>query len=396
MSPTVFAIGAATGVAVTALAAGLLRNRFFAIFATVILGIQALIASALFSEFEPIWPVYVYLQVCVSLHFLSLARARMRPFWFRALISVPALFFAAGTLLAMPFAVVAAFGVTPWGFFLPFLAAAGGVWQSLRPKKEIVTLALDGETVAGPRRHPRGKANGDVPLRIVQITDPHLGPLMSVARLRGICERAVAQAPDLIVITGDFMTMESQTDPRTLHDALEPLAAFEGPVLACFGNHDHEAPHIVRAACSAHGIELLIDEETVVETAAGPVQVIGADFAFRDRRARLEALCARFPRRDGHLRLVLLHDPGAFKHLPDGEADLVLSGHTHGGQLGLLNFGIPTTVVSLATSIPDHGFWAHGRNRLYVHRGTGVYGFPLRVGVPGEESVLHVHQTAQG
>jgi hypothetical protein len=69
---------------------------------------------------------------------------------------------------------------------------------------------------------------------------------------------------------------------------------------------------------------------------------------------------------------------------------LVLSGHTHGGHLGLLSLGLPHTIVSAATSMPDHGLWARGRDRIYVHRGTGHYGFPLRVGVPAEESVLEV------
>ena len=75
----------------------------------------------------------------------------------------------------------------------------------------------------------------------------------------------------------------------------------------------------------------------------------------------------------------------------DGAADLVLSGHTHGGQVGLLWLGIESTIVSALTSLPDHGFWGRGSNRLYVHRGTGHYGFPLRVGVPAEYSVLQVH-----
>ncbi len=392
MTPTSFAIFAATGVAVTALAAGILRNRFFAVFALVILGVQALIATGLYAGFQEAWPLFVYLQACVFLHYLSLARARMRPRVFRWLVSLPGLFFAAGTLLSMPVAVAATLGLDARVALLPFAIAGFGVVQSLWARREVVHLALDGAPVEGPRRHRRGAPGEDAPLRIVQITDPHLGPLMSVDRMRGICERAVAEDPDLIVITGDFMTMESQTDPRTLHDALAPLEAARGKVFACFGNHDHEAPQIVRAACAAHGIRLLVDDEATVETAAGPVQVVGADFAFRERKKRLEALAARFPRREGHLRLWLLHDPGAFKHIPDGEADLVLSGHTHGGQLGLLSLGAPLTFVSAFASIPDHGFWAHGTNRLYVHRGTGVYGFPLRVGVPAEESVLHVHR----
>ncbi|MBX3269369.1 MAG: metallophosphoesterase [Sandaracinaceae bacterium] len=394
MSPTVFAIGAACGVLVTALAAAALRNRFYAVFVGVILGVQASIAAGIYAAFEPVWPLFVYLELCVLVHFLSLARARMRPLAFRALVSLPALFFAAGTLLALPFAIAAAFGVEPIGALGAFAIAGLGVWQSLAARREVVHLALDGAPVEGLRRHPKGRGADARPLRVVQITDPHLGPLMSVARLRGICERAAREAPDLVVITGDFLTMESQADPRTLADALAPLAALEGKVFACFGNHDHEAPHIVRNACAKHGIRLLVDDEASLETPAGPVQILGADFAFRDRRARLEALCAAFPRREGHLRLLLLHDPGAFRHVPDGEADLVLSGHTHGGQLGLLTLGLPWTFVSAFTSIPDHGVWAKGKNRLYVHRGTGVYGFPLRVGVPAEESVLCVHTEA--
>ena len=70
----------------------------------------------------------------------------------------------------------------------------------------------------------------------------------------------------------------------------------------------------------------------------------------------------------------------------------MLSGHTHGGQIGLVSLGLKGTVVSLFGVSPDHGFWARGTDRLYVHRGTGHYGFPLRMGVPGEESVVRVHR----
>ena len=72
-----------------------------------------------------------------------------------------------------------------------------------------------------------------------------------------------------------------------------------------------------------------------------------------------------------------------------GEVDLTLSGHTHGGQLGLVSLGLPWTVMS-RTRWPDHGLFARGAGRLYVHRGTGFYGFPLRIGVPGEHSILEV------
>ena len=138
----------------------------------------------------------------------------------------------------------------------------------------------------------------------------------------------------------------------------------------------------LRRVLSAHS-HVLIDREVSVETAAGTVQLVGADYRGRGRKEHLEQLLARFPRRDGELRLLLLHDPSAFKHVPKGDVDLTLSGHTHGGQLGLVSFGWDWTVLR-RTPFPDHGLWGHGSNRLYVHRGTGFYGFPLRIGVPPE------------
>ena len=103
----------------------------------------------------------------------------------------------------------------------------------------------------------------------------------------------------------------------------------------------------------------------------------------------LLGLLTQFPRRADHLRLLLLHDPRGFQHVPPGDVDLTLSGHTHGGQVGLVSFGIDWTVLK-RTAWPDHGLFGHGANRLYVHRGNGFYGFPLRVGVPGEVSLLEV------
>jgi hypothetical protein len=92
---------------------------------------------------------------------------------------------------------------------------------------------------------------------------------------------------------------------------------------------------------------------------------------------------------EDHLRLLLLHDPLAFHALPDDDVDLVLSGHTHGGQIGLVSLGLDWTVLS-RTRWPDQGLFARGSSRLYVHRGTGFYGFPLRIGVPAEFSVLEI------
>ena len=373
------------------------RTRPFAMFVGVLLGIYSLSAVSLAPAFARMLPVYAALHVAVYVHFIVLSRPRMRPLAYRLFISWPASFFVAGTLLALPWAVLFAAGLSPWAPWLPYALAAVGMVQSLSTKREEIDVVV-GEhhpaSDAAPIPHPRGKAREDRPLRIVQISDPHLGPFMSVARLRQIAARAVEADPDLVLLTGDFLTMESQSDPDLLLAAMEPLKALPGKVFACHGNHDHEAPDVVARAMRENGIRLLVDDSCELDTPAGRVQIVGADFVWRQREEHLARVCAAHPRTPGTTRIVLLHDPGAFKHLPAGEGDLVLSGHTHGGQVGLLSLGLQWTFLRLfGLSIPDHGFWARGADRMWVHRGTGHYGFPLRLGVPAEESVLRVHRT---
>ena len=368
------------------------RSRAYATFRGVLLALQVLFASALFARFHGVWPLFVYGHAAVFAQSLALIRPSMRGLTYRSAISIPGAFFAAGTLLALPWVLLGAFGVQLPAVWLPYAVALVGVRQSLRSAEEEVHLVVaDGRSVPDLQRHIAHAPSSARPLSIVQITDPHLGPFMSVARLQRICARAVERAPDLVLLTGDFLTMESQSDPELLTSALAPLSALPGRCFACFGNHDHEAPETVRGALGRAGVTLLMDDARELDTPAGPVQILGMDFVWRERKEHLARVCAEHPRKAGHLRIVLLHDPGAFKHLPAGEADLALSGHTHGGQIGLVSLGLNWTLMRVFVKAPDHGFWARGSDRLYVHRGTGHYGFPLRLGVPAEESLLFVH-----
>jgi predicted MPP superfamily phosphohydrolase len=355
------------GWAAVVLVAARRRGRGFAMFGGIILGVHALVSVGLWPVFEArgLGLLALALQLATFVHFGALTFPGLRGWPWRILVSWPGLWWAGATFLALPWAVVSSLGATPLGWWLPYTVGLVGLVQSLRNRDAVVDLVLDGRPIDGLARHGHGSARSERPLRIVQITDPHLGPFMSVERLRGIAERAVAADPDLVLLTGDYLTMESQGTPGCLAAALAPLSALEGRVL--------------------------VDEAEVVHTPVGPVQIVGMDFRWRDRAAHAHEIATYWPRVPDALRVVLLHDPGAFVHLHDGDADLVLSGHTHGGQLGLVSLGLPWTAVSLLSKVPDHGFWARGRNRLYVHRATGHYGFPLRVGVPGEEGVLHVH-----
>lgn len=388
---SVFTLGSWAATLLLVALAARFRSRAYATFRGVQLVLHTLVATALFPAFAWALPLFLYLHVSVYVQALGLVWARSRGAAYRLLVSVPAAFFSAGTLLGLPWALGVSVGwplPAPW---VPYLLAMIGVVQSLTVRQEQVDVVVNDGAIPGLRRRAFGSERVQRPLRIVQITDPHLGPFMSVARLRRITQSAVQRQPDLVLLTGDFLTMESQADPRLLAAALEPLCALEGRVFACLGNHDHEALETVRGALRGAGVRLLVDDAALVATDAGLVQLVGADFVFRDRATHLEALCAAHPRSSGALRLLLLHDPGAFRHLPEGEADLVLSGHTHGGQVGLVSLGLPWTLMRLFVNAPDHGLWARGRDRLYVHRGTGHYGFPLRLGVPAEDSLLCIH-----
>ena len=385
----------------TVLIAGLVRrNPAYAIFVAVALGITTLSTYGVFVRYATDWwLVGAVGQAVASLHFIRLARPRLRPLWYRASVSVPGLTYVAGAFLALPFAAIAIVGLPAWGWPLPFALALVGAAQSFRNPERDVALLLDatdvGETVRRLPRPATSRARDRQPpatgvLRIAQITDPHLGPFMSPERLRRICERAVAGSPDLVLVTGDLLTMESQRMVDRATFALEPLAALADRTFFCFGNHDHEDRTSVRQVVERLGATLLVDEAETVTTRVGPVEVIGADWRMRGRAEHLQSLAESLGRTSETFRVLMLHDPGAFKHVPDGFAELTLSGHTHGGHVGLVSLGFDWTAIGGAASMPDHGLWGRGTSRLYVHRGTGHYGYPVRLGVPGEEGMLEV------
>jgi predicted MPP superfamily phosphohydrolase len=396
------------------------RGRFYAIFSAVLLTFALPGALVLHARLRTVVPAEVVLPIDVlfaysmlvsGVQFAHLVRARMRSSAFRWLVSVPGQTFIAGGLLAGPWLVVLLpfrmlFGALGWEGALdvwtfveaiPLVLAVASVLTSTAARPETVRIRLAREGPKAIARVPVERFRGTVPehrearrpLRIVQLTDTHLGPWQSVARLRRRVARLVDRDPDLIALTGDYLTMESMGSPGCLARALEPLAPIADRCVAIFGNHDHEAPDHVRDAMKALGIPLLIDGEACFETRAGRVQVIGSDYLSEDHATRLADLLGRHPRREDHLRLLLLHDPIGFHALPEDDVDLVLSGHTHGGQVGLVSHGLDWTVLS-RTRWPDQGLFARGGSRLYVHRGTGFYGFPLRVGVPAEHSVLEI------
>ena len=294
--------------ALIVIAAAVLRSYAYALYRAVVLGLHTLIFLALAPSDGVLRMVALGLHALVYFDSAALIFPELRPLTYRLLVSWPAQYFAASTLLAFPWAIAAALGLTPHGAWLPYLLGTIGLLQSLTTRAETRSIEVGAVPhLAGIARVPKRTANDNMasgarPLRIVQITDPHLGPFMPVGRLRRICQRAVDQNPDLIVLTGDFLTMESQRDATHLSAALAPLRALSGRTFACFGNHDHEAPRTVCQALHSAGIVLLKDDATSIVTPAGRVQIVGFDFHFRGRAARMDEVSRAHPREPGAAR----------------------------------------------------------------------------------------------
>jgi len=371
------------------------RSKEFAIFRGIILTIYSLVFLTLFDSLVSFVPPFIVLLLysLVFVDTLLLVRPKMQPVWMRILVNWPGQWFLGATIIAFPWALSLLFLDSTDFLYIPYILGGIGLLQNFRVTKENVFIDLnDNENPSKLSRLDLAKpsSNNNDKLHIVQLTDPHLGPYMSIARLKRICENAVKEQPDLILLTGDFLTMESKGSAQILSQSLRPLKDYNGKVFACMGNHDHEAPEIVREALTNNNITLLIDEAQTVQTRLGAVQVIGFDFHFKDRASKLSKAVKDLPSgREAIARIALLHDPSHVLNLPtNNDIDLFLSGHTHGGQIGLLSLGFKTTILSLFSKSPDHGLWGINKTKLYVHRGTGHYGFPFRLGVPAEHSVI--------
>jgi uncharacterized protein len=224
-------------------------------------------------------------------------------------------------------------------------------------------------------------------LRIVHVSDTHYGPYVTLPFLRKVLTHVNALRPDLVVLTGDYVH-------RTPH-AIEPgIAVFEGlrsrfGAVAVLGNHDHwEGADACRAVFKKIGIPL-IDNDRRFLTGDG----LGTDIAenalciagvgdFWEDDVLLDKAIAGVP--EDMPRLVLSHNPDVGESVSANQrVDLMLSGHTHGGQVWVPGRGTP--VVPSKYGQKYAGGMCQGRScPVLVSRGVGLAILPVRFGVPPE------------
>jgi uncharacterized protein len=220
---------------------------------------------------------------------------------------------------------------------------------------------------------------------------------------RGPIDRAVAAAlearPDLVALLGDFSTSwellphHSHRRYRAGMDALDPilrpLAAAPDGIAAVLGNHDYygRAPEEVRGWLRALGARVLENEHFVVRRGASSLAVAGVPDP-TEAEVDEAAGCADVP--PDVPRIVLAHHPDTVAHLAAGRrVDLVLSGHTHGGQITFPVVGAPIRHARVCGWRTASGWVPNRRARLYVTRGVGTI-IPGRLFAPPEVVVLRL------
>jgi predicted MPP superfamily phosphohydrolase len=238
-------------------------------------------------------------------------------------------------------------------------------------------------------------------LRLVQLTDIHHGPWLSLGYVRAVVEAANGLEPDLVCLTGDYVHHSAAyIDPVVAELArLRPRVAS----VAVLGNHDWwEDVERMRAALAATEVVLLDNDRRVltpgrrlVAAAAEGLAVCGVGDLWEDRPDYARAL-GGLP--ETLPRLLLSHNPDVAEEpgLVGGglRVDLMLSGHTHGGQVVLPGVGAPITSSHYGQKYA-RGLVQGPACPVFVCPGIGVSGLPLRFGVPPEIAVLEL-RTAVG
>ena len=184
--------------------------------------------------------------------------------------------------------------------------------------------------------------------------------------------RIMAAHPDLILLPGDMMQVSAQQIPEMLPPLHALLAELSAPLGVYFVQGNCESKSDARRFVEGTPVRFLDDD--VVSLAIGDrrIELAGVDLAFKSPRAR-EAL-ARVERAgdDGGVRILLAHRPDVIDAMPrDSRVDLIVCGHTHGGQVQIPFFGPPITLSNVPRAMAAGGLHEQDGKRIYVSRGVG-------------------------
>ena len=269
--------------------------------------------------------------------------------------------------------------------------AAKQAHASSRPTRGASRFRIQLRRFAGPVAYQNQLSH----LRIAHITDQHVGRITPMKVQLAAVEMANAEKPDLIMLTGDFVC-HSQL---YLDQLIEVVRGFKAPTIAVLGNHDHwSGADEVILALQRGGVEVLRNRNTIITIRNERLQVVGLDDAYTGHARRDEAVKGLRPDLPTiGLSHIAEEADGLWRH----NVPLVLSGHTHGGQvtvarlhelaLGMIGghkyvHGLYGSRDGASANGNGHGRVQH-QGAVYVGAGIGAAVLPLRLGDRGKREV---------
>lgn len=229
-------------------------------------------------------------------------------------------------------------------------------------------------------------------LRIAQISDVHMGGWMNRERFQRVADLIVAQKPDVLLITGDFLLGHHFTDAawgllKDLSDVLSPLAK-SIPSFAVLGNNDYRMnPKAVRQMLSSSDVKDLTNTVITLTREGQRLHLCGVDDVWYGD-VHLEHVTARL--KDQSAAILLAHEPDfADTSAATGKFDLQISGHTHGGQVVLPFYG-PPLLPHLGRKYPG-GLYKVGDMFQYTNRGVGMHELAVRFNCPPEITIFELN-----
>ena len=245
-------------------------------------------------------------------------------------------------------------------------------------------LTVSESTIALP-----GLGEGLRGLKVLLITDIHVGPFVKPRVLERTFEKLLSLRPDLILIGGDLTTSgvdEFESCARAFRLLDAPLGVF-----AVLGNHEHytKQPERLLRSVEQLGIRYLVNSSVILERGGAKLVLAGIDDLW-DGCPDLDAALAgarRLSRSEPAPIVLLSHNPDVFFEAAMRGVNLVLSGHTHGGQIRIP--GLAPLVRQSSYGL-DEGRYATAGSELVVSRGLGADGIPLRVACPPEAVFLRL------
>ncbi len=218
--------------------------------------------------------------------------------------------------------------------------------------------------------------------RIAQLSDLHVGSFDPKARALEWVALSNALEPDLVAVTGDLVT-SGRGFYRDVAEALGALRGKDG-VFVSMGNHDQSNNDELTRLVAEHGPTVLRNSSQVIRRGAAVLNVAGIDgrIATAPEVTRTVAACT-----PGAPVVLLAHYPWTFTAAAAAGADLVLTGHTHGGQLGVPFLSQRLNLARL-TGQRSRGLVHSGKTAMYVNAGLGTTGPPMRLAVPPEIALI--------